>query len=122
MFTGEQFMAHMIGDYIVQNNWMAKNKTYNSTICMIHAALYTLCFIFITQSALALLIILMTHFFIDRFDLACFVVWFKNGCSGPVTKNGFPEGTPAHIGDWVKIIVDNIMHICINALAIYYLG
>ena len=35
-------MGHFIGDYFLQNNWMALNKKKNPMICMIHCVIYTL--------------------------------------------------------------------------------
>ena len=66
IFTGEQFMAHMIGDYILQSHWMATQKTKQSFAAAVHAITYTLPFLLITQSPEAIAIICITHFFVDR--------------------------------------------------------
>ena len=79
LFTADQLVAHAVGDYIIQSDWMADNKTKSDVAALIHAATYTLPFLLITTDALALAWILMTHFFIDRYRLSRFVNWFKNG-------------------------------------------
>lgn len=35
-------IGHLIGDYIIQNDYLALNKTKNSLICLLHCLLYTL--------------------------------------------------------------------------------
>lgn len=143
LFTADQLVAHAVGDYIIQSDWMADNKTKSDVAALIHAATYTLPFLLITTDALALAWILMTHFFIDRYRLSRFVNWFKNGPLArveivkhkggtaylsaeyhwkPVTATGYPETKPAFIATWLNIITDNIMHVACNGLAIAVFG
>jgi hypothetical protein len=69
-------VAHMIGDYFFQNNWMALNKTKNSLICGLHCLLYTLSISIICQwFDWRLFIVFFTHFIMDRFRLATY--WRK---------------------------------------------
>ena len=77
--TADQILAHLIGDYVLQSHWMAQEKTKQSFAAAVHATTYTLPFLFLTQSVAALAFILWTHFLIDRFRLARYVVWAKNG-------------------------------------------
>lgn len=64
-------VGHMIGDYLLQNTWMALNKTKNSLICVVHCFLYTLSIAVICQwFDWRLLVIFITHFVMDRFRLA----------------------------------------------------
>ncbi len=72
-----QLIAHLIGDYILQSGWMALKKSKVSWICAIHCIAYTLAFTFVTQSWAALAVICITHFFIDRFGLARYVIYAK---------------------------------------------
>lgn len=74
----EQLILHLIGDYITQSDWMANNKTKNSNAAGLHAMIYSLPFLFLGPSLLAFWVIFSTHFFIDRFRLARFVVYVKN--------------------------------------------
>lgn len=119
-FTADQLVAHAFGDYILQSHWMASQKVKNSFAAFVHAVTYTLPFLLITRSPMALLVICGTHFLIDRFRLARFVVWLKNGPWLPLTNTGYQDGVPAWLSVWLLIIADNIIHVVINALAIWY--
>ena len=33
--------GHLIGDYLLQNKWMAVNKTVKPTVLLVHSAVYT---------------------------------------------------------------------------------
>lgn len=121
MFTADQIVAHFVGDYILQSHWMANEKTKQSLAAAAHAITYTLPFALITHSLAALAVICGTHFLIDRFRLASYVVWFKNGPWHPWTPTGYPADTPAWLSVWLLIIADNTLHILINGVAIYYL-
>jgi hypothetical protein len=124
LFTADQFVAHAVGDYILQSDWMADNKTKSSVAAAIHAITYTLPFLFITWSPAALAVICGTHFVIDRWRLARFVVWAKNypypGALGwsECSATGYPPSKPPFLSIWLLIIADNIMHVVCNALAI----
>lgn len=122
MITADQILAHLVGDYILQSHWMATEKTKRSRAAAIHAALYTLPFLFLTQAIAPLLFICGTHFVIDRFRLARFVVWAKNGCGGPFTATGYPDNVPAWLSVWLLIIADNTIHLICNGVAIKYLA
>lgn len=65
-----ELLAHLVGDYVLQNHWIALTKTSSSKAALLHVSLYILPFLFLTHSPLALLIIGGTHFVIDRFRLA----------------------------------------------------
>lgn len=99
---------------------MATEKTKRSLAAAVHAICYTLPFLLITNSVAAILIICGTHFLIDRFRLARFVVWLKNGATGPFTATGYADDVPPWLSVWLLIWADNTIHIIINGLAIYY--
>jgi hypothetical protein len=136
-----QLLAHLFGDYILQSDWMAQNKTKRSWPALVHALLYSLCFVWLcwipgyvmvhnppcityldgrggetpcvseglripenahgynvyaTRPAVDIvhkgyfrwlpwLVIFSTHFLINRFRLARYVVWAKNWM-GPKQK------------------------------------
>lgn len=120
IFTADQIVAHLVGDYILQSHWMAKNKGHSSIAAAVHAICYTLPFLLITQSPIAIGIIAGTHFLIDRFSLARFVVWAKNGARGRVTSTGYPDDVPIWLSVWLLIIADNTLHIICNGLAVWH--
>lgn len=84
MITTDQLLCHAIGDYILQSDWMANNKTKRSIAALCHVLTYAIPFLFLRPSALSMAVIIGTHFVIDRWRLARFVVWAKNFLA-PVT-------------------------------------
>lgn len=119
-FTADQIVAHLVGDYILQSHWMAQNKGKSDVAAGVHAFCYTLPFLLITTDFYALAIIMGTHFLIDRWRLARFVVWLKNGARGPVTATGYSDDVPAWLSVWLLIIADNTIHVICNGLAIWW--
>ena len=120
--TADQILIHAIGDYIFQSNWMATNKTKYWLAAFLHALTYTANFIWLTTDISVLLVIGITHYFIDRYRLARFIIWFKNvpwdkweDCSA----TGYHKDVPIWLSTWLLIITDNIMHVIINGLALY---
>lgn len=150
-----QLIAHLIGDYVLQNHWMAINKTTNSFAAWCHVCLYGIPFLFLVDSWTALAVIVGTHFVIDRFRLAQYWVDFwGSGKEGAVLTSimhtrGYvverilngeeywvdPDHLPGDFRDgikriqpaspflsvWLLIIIDNTMHLCINAIALAWL-
>lgn len=147
----EQLILHLLGDYITQSDWMASNKTTSSVPCLVHATVYSLPFLLLTRSPLALFAIWSTHFVIDRYRLAKYVVWAKNVLLSPRERlsseanvgphiythttweldpklhwenckvTGYPSETPVWLATWLMIIADNTMHLTINYLSLRYL-
>jgi hypothetical protein len=72
-----QILIHLWGDYLTQSDWMAQNKTKAHLPAAVHALVYSAPFLFI-GSWKAVLVICATHFLIDRYRLARYVVWAKN--------------------------------------------
>lgn len=124
-----QLLCHLIGDYCLQNHWMAINKTRSSLVCLVHVLLYTLPFLLLTTSPLSLGIIAGTHFVIDRFSLARYwVEWWGIGCSGRLWRRKYVDEwwslnpvraeAPVWMTAWLRIIVDNTWHLAINFAAL----
>lgn len=78
MVTADQLLAHAIGDYILQSDWMATEKTKKSIAALVHVIFYGIPFLLLRPSWSAMAVIVGTHFVIDRWRLARFVVWAKN--------------------------------------------
>jgi len=122
----EQLILHLIGDYVTQTNWMAKNKS-NILIVAIHSAVYSLPFFLLSQSVLAITVIFISHVAIDRFRLARFIIFAKNKVTEPdlqwadTGKTGFHKDTPDWLAGWLLIIVDNTMHLTINYASLRWL-
>jgi hypothetical protein len=74
-----QILVHLFADYVMQSDWMAMNKSKKSFPCLVHVLLYTSCFLLLTTSWKALLVIGGTHFLIDRFPIIVkSIIWLKN--------------------------------------------
>lgn len=130
----EQLLLHLIGDYVTQSDWMAQNKTKSSWAALCHAFVYSLPFALIA-SPYGLLVIYTTHFLIDRFRLARYLVFAKNFSifhyfeaeAWPWPKwedckaTGYPSGSPAWLSVWLMIIADNTLHLCINYASLRWL-
>lgn len=127
MITADQLVCHAIGDYILQSHWMATEKTKRSLAAAVHVVTYALPFLLLRPSLAALAVIVGTHFVIDRWRLARFVVWAKNW-AGPGNRpwkecaaTGYPDSLPPWMSVWLLIAADNVMHVVINGLALRYL-
>lgn len=147
----EQLLPHVAGDYILQSDWMAMNKSKRSWPCFVHVVIYTSVFLFLTTSWKALLVIGAVHFVLDRWHFIIRrMIWAKNHM-GPNFKfvpfslcnvtgyydnfankivnkpytdeviNGYAPRLN-YITIWLYIITDNFLHLLTNYLAIKYLG
>jgi Protein of unknown function (DUF3307) len=141
-----QLILHLVGDYLTQSDWMAQNKTKHSWPAFCHAVVYSTPFLCLTTHIPALLCIFGTHFLIDRFRLARYVVFAKNflapfskvdnphfegltlfgyrpeipawrACS----KTGYPPDRPDWLAVWLLIVADNTIHLSLNYIAIRWL-
>lgn len=119
-------LAHLLGDYVVQSDWMANEKTKRHLPAVLHAASYAACFLPLTRSPRALLVIGGTHYVIDHWRLAKYLVWAKNQAApkdwryrfddgGPT---GYPRTTPDWLAGWLLFIADNTVHLLINQAAL----
>lgn len=125
MIGAEQIIAHLIGDYVLQSSWMSALKKTSTSVALVHAFCYTVPFVALTRSALALAVIMLTHALIDRFRVARIVVWLKEHLSPPAlwgtlefTETGYGDEVPPFLSVWLLIIADNVLHLLINALAL----
>lgn len=146
--TADQLVAHAVGDYVLQSQWMASEKTRQSVAAAAHAAVYSMTFLVFSPSPAAFAVIAGTHFAIDRWRLARYVVWAKNWlapwpwCSGcnivgcglgrkhhrlrpapwsECSATGYPPDVPPWLATWLLIIADNTLHMLLNAMALRWL-
>jgi Protein of unknown function (DUF3307) len=119
----KRLLAHMWGDYVLQSDWMALNKTIKNGPAAAHAITYAACFLPLTRNWKPLAVIGGTHFVIDRWRLAKHLTWAKNQI-GPVdirpghTATGYPDTKPIWMSTWLLIIADNAVHMLINEWAL----
>lgn len=127
MYTIGQIIAHIIGDYVIQSDWMALNKTKSWKVALIHGFTYTLPFLFLSPSIFAFLLIMITHTIIDHYSLAKYLIEWKNRllCDKIARMHyvadeytGMHKDRIESIKWFVYIVVDNILHILINGLVL----
>jgi hypothetical protein len=107
--TADQLFAHAIGDYLLQNDWMAQAKTRWLIPALAHAFVYSAPFVFLCGAEMpAFAVIFATHAIIDRWSL------------GRKLKP-MPATAPESLRIWLPIICDNLLHIGINAAALKWL-
>lgn len=130
MITADQLVLHAVGDYLIQSDWMAQNKTKHSIAAAVHAVTYSVPFLLLDPSYLAFLTIAVTHGIIDRYRLARYVVFAKNVIFSPASKRpqwsrcsntGYDCDSPPWLSVWLLIIADNVIHVCINGAALRWL-
>lgn len=69
-------LGHLLGDYLLQNEWMAMNKSKNTWIgwlsAFIHCILYTfaVCLFMENFQPIWIAVVFLSHFPIDKFALA----------------------------------------------------
>jgi hypothetical protein len=113
-----ELICHLIGDYCLQNHWMAARKTSSWFAASIHGLAYMVPFVVLgSASVAALLVMLATHVVIDRFRLARYWVEFYGIGTGGVFCPSQPPA-PDYLRVWLLIIVDNTIHLTINRAAI----
>jgi hypothetical protein len=126
MDMGLLIVAHMMGDYLFQNDWMAQHKTVKDgesllatrglLNCLVHCLIYTLCVAVVGLVAsprpfglIGLVFVFVTHVLMDRYRLA--TVWMKL-----FGQHGFKE----HMSPWSVIVVDNSIHLFCSFLAMVF--
>lgn len=96
-------IGHLVGDFLLQNNWMANQKEKNWLALALHSLVYTITVYLFSLiaggiSLLAVVIIFVTHIILDQRSL---VRWWLT------TINKSPHLT------WLQILVDQTFHILI---------
>ena len=140
------FLCHLVGDYFLQSDWMAMNKSKKSWNCFVHCVLYTACFLVLTLSWKALLFIGITHFIFDRWPIIIKrLIWTKNhlnprfsfvpfeycDTTGYYDDSKYNTKSPDNvhlkmfgqprlfiITIWLYIITDNTLHLICNLIAL----
>jgi len=122
----EQLILHLVGDYITQSNWMAVNKVKSNLAALAHVVVYSIPFLLI-GSVSAFIIILVTHFLIDRYRLATYLVYAKNRITDSTLTwedakyTGYSSDVAPWLAMWLTIITDNTLHLICNYLALKWL-
>lgn len=103
-------LAHFIGDFLLQNDWMSNKKKTSGFVCVIHCLCYIFPFLFTDLNAGQLVLIFIQHY---TQDMSNFVVWFMK-------LKGSSEFINPPLGPWSIIVIDNIFHIIWISIVIKY--
>ncbi len=95
-------VGHLVGDYLLQNDWMAHNKKTSSSACLVHSFLWSasVC-LFAGWGLWAFAILSASHFLLDRTEI---VKWWMDFAG----QQGFRTGP---CSPWSSIVIDNVWHI-----------
>jgi len=99
-------LAHLVGDYILQTDWMATQKKWSNYACLVHALTYAVPFVFCGFCWWQLVLVVLQHWLQDR---GGFVTWFMR-----VKGSGHFASGP--LAPWSVILTDNILHLVWVAL------
>ena len=101
---GEMIIGHLVGDYILQNDWMAINKKRSTPICVLHCALWAASVLFFTGWGWEWFgVLLVAHFVQDRWSLVS--RWMDM-----IGQKQFRTGLYA---PWSMVVVDNVLHLAV---------
>ena len=100
------FLAHLVGDFIIQNEWMASHKKSSSFVALVHVLAYLIPFVFTGLVWWQIVLIGCTHFLQDR---STFVDWFVH------TWKRVPAGSEGVI----PLVVDQVFHLVIIQLIMW---
>lgn len=96
-------IGHLVGDYLLQNDWMALHKKQSDVHCAVHCALWTLavCVVAGWSAPAIWLVLFIAHYAQDRTNV---VAWWMD----TIGQRQFRTGPCA---PWSSIVVDNVWHL-----------
>jgi hypothetical protein len=101
-------LGHLVGDFLLQTRWMAENKTALWYPLAVHSTVYTAAVALFSLAAgglspLAVAIVFLSHLFLDRRGFVNLWAQYLNR---------------AENNDWLKIMIDQTLHVLVLALAV----
>lgn len=110
-------IGHLLGDYIFQNDQMAKNKTQDSLTCLWHCVWYTGAILVTCSWFMPWYLAIVAgvlHYPVDRWRLARKLMSYS----------GQDEFATGPFSPWSIIVVDNTIHLfvlyCLGMLALHF--
>lgn len=96
-------VGHLVGDYLLQNDWMALHKKQSAFRCAVHCALWTLavCAFAGWWYPAAFVFLFAAHFAQDHTTV---IAWWMD-------KTGQTAFRTGPCAPWSIIVVDNVWHI-----------
>lgn len=119
-------LAHLVGDYLLQTQYEAVEKTNSWLPAFTHAAKYTAAFVPLTRNPKALALIGGTHMVLDHYRLAKHVNWARNQLAPKAYRAvglenmGSPKEVPQGLAMALMFISDNTIHMLINEWALTF--
>lgn len=105
-------VGHLVGDYLIQNDWMAQNKKIQTpegnTACVVHCSIWTMAVMLFSgwyrteHLFLVCAAVFFTHYIQDRTNIVKF--WMTR-------INRQPIFSQPPLAPWSIIVVDNVWHI-----------
>lgn len=103
-------VGHLVGDYLLQNDWMAGNKKASDVPCAVHCMLWTFSVLLFSgwfrvpepRGGVITAFLFLTHYAQDRTNV---VLWWMTRVN---RQKQFATGPCA---PWSIIVVDNVWHI-----------
>ncbi len=96
------FLGHLVGDYILQTDWMAGNKKRSPWPCIVHCILWAASVtLFAGWGLLPFILLFLFHYIQDRTTLVR--QWMRL-----IGQEGFATGPYA---PWSMVIIDNTFHL-----------
>jgi hypothetical protein len=102
-------LAHMVGDYLLQNDWMALNKKRRTIPALVHVLVYLLPFLLCSLSWWQIALIGAQHFVQDR---TSFINWLMR-------VKGSGQFATGPCAPWSIIVTDNVVHIVFIAFVVW---
>jgi len=101
-------IAHLVGDFLLQNDYIATNKKLSHKICVLHSIIIgILIYVLADIPLMDIITITILHFIQDRWNLVQKYMRL-------IGQDRFLE----EMGPWSAIIVDQVFHILIIYLVI----
>ena len=98
----ELLLGHLVGDYLLQTDWMGNTKKTNSWACAAHVLIYSsVVQLFMWWPWWAFPITFVTHYAIDR---TWVIAWY-------IKKMRMKRFLEPPLLPWAYIIVDNTFHL-----------
>lgn len=128
-------IGHLVGDYMLQNNWMAQRKQAGFFPCFVHCSIYTIAVCTLTSFSLQwIATVFLSHFIVDRYSLAD--KWLKlikgRSCTMYYEHGHKDVPLPDPIENYIRLragfttlvyaVTDNTMHLIVMLLGAWLLG
>jgi hypothetical protein len=114
----ELLLGHLVGDYLLQTEWMAQNKAKNDwwgwCTATIHCIIYTLavCTIMWEWKLIWIIAVFFSHFFIDKFALGYYYLKYLKGLDTYAYKDAIRYNElRAGFNAVIYTVTDNTMHL-----------